>query len=88
LRMIILTINFYINMKKNLKNRFFYGYVLLLIDWLWFKFYAILLSFVSTSNYNHCKLYKFLMVLDEVLNNNEITWNLNHHKSISRKIYP
>jgi hypothetical protein len=33
-------------MKKNLKNRKkTYGYVFLLIDWWWFKFHAILLSF-------------------------------------------
>jgi hypothetical protein len=40
------------------------------------------------SNYNRRKLYKILMVLDGVPNDNEIAWNLNHHQSISRRTYP
>jgi hypothetical protein len=40
------------------------------------------------SNYDWCKLYKFLVVLDQVSNDNEITWNLNQDQSINRRTYP
>jgi hypothetical protein len=46
--------------------------LIVLINWWWFIFHAILLSFDSPSNYNCYKLYKILMVLDEKSNDNEI----------------
>jgi hypothetical protein len=37
------------------------------------KFYVILLSLNIPSNYNHCKLYKILIIFNGVSNDNEIT---------------
>jgi hypothetical protein len=47
----VLTMDLQINMKKNHKVRKKkpYRYVLLFIDWRWFKFYAILLLFDNSS---------------------------------------
>jgi hypothetical protein len=45
-----------------------------------------LIIYQRPSNYNHYKLYKILMILNEISNDNEITCNLNH-QFISRKIY-
>jgi hypothetical protein len=49
------------------------------------QFYYRLIVHQRPLNYNRCKLYKILMILDGVLNDNEIARNLNHDQSISRK---
>jgi hypothetical protein len=71
----ILTMNFRINMKKILKIEKPYGCVLLFIidgDLNFIQFHYCLIVHQKPSNYNHCKLYKILMILDGLLNNNEI----------------
>jgi hypothetical protein len=37
------------------------------------QFHYRLIVHQRSSNYNRCKLYKILMILDEILNYNEIT---------------
>jgi hypothetical protein len=44
-----LTVNLQINIKINKNRKKPHRYIFLLIDWWWFKFHAIWLSFVSPS---------------------------------------
>jgi hypothetical protein len=68
----ILTIDFQINIKKNrifLMNIFFY---LQIDDSNFMQLYYHLILHQKPSNYNRCKLYKFLIVLNGLSNDNEI----------------
>jgi hypothetical protein len=59
-----------------------YRYILLLIEWWWLKFHAILLLFTSLLRTIKilCICNDFnLIIFDEISNNNKIVWNLNHH---------
>jgi hypothetical protein len=72
----ILTMNFQINIKKILKiEKRPYGYVLILIDCdlNFMQFHYCLIVHQRSSNYNYCKLYKILMVLNGLSNDNKIT---------------
>jgi hypothetical protein len=72
--------------EKKLIDIFFYLYID--DDSTFIQFYYRLIVHQRPSNYNHYKLYKILMVLDEVSNDNEIALNLNHHQCINRRTYP
>jgi hypothetical protein len=80
--MVILTMNFQINIKKlkikKIMNIFFYLEIDGNTNFMWF--YYRLIVHQRSSNYNRCKLYKIMMVLDGVSNDNKTTWNLNHHQ--------
>jgi hypothetical protein len=81
--------NFQINVKI-FKNKKTYEYVIILIDWWWFKFhtfYCHLILHQESSKF--CTIYNGynLMVFDGLSNDNEIIWNLNHHQYISIRIY-
>jgi hypothetical protein len=52
------------------------------------QFYYRLTVHQRPSSYNCYKLYKILIVLDGVSNDNEIARNLNHYQSINTRIYP
>jgi hypothetical protein len=72
--------NRFLNKYKKLNRKESYRYIFLLINWWWFEFNVILLSFDSLSKIVKLKPLQsanILMVFHELASNNEIPWNLN-----------
>jgi hypothetical protein len=74
---------------KKIEKKFIYMSFYLWIDdhSNFIQFHYHLIVHQRSLNWNHCKLYKNLMVFDELSNDIEIAWNLNDHQSISRRTY-